>query len=614
VASTNLDGIGSDRHAAPGLDFGLNRAGRRAEARRLRKTGATLAAIPAALGTTALLLGATALPAGAATLTVTSLDDGDSDGTCDTDCTLRDALDDAVDGDLIVFQTGLTGDYDITSTLVIDDAVTIQGPGAGVVAIDGAGSFRIFELTADGTDTITISGLTLKNGNTADKGGAIYNDNDGVLTVDSVVFTDNTAFGGGAIYADQTSLTVVNSTFTGNTTGGGPGGAIYINPTGPVTISGSTFTNNFADAGGGAIAQWYGDGTLTVTDSTFTGNTTGGGDGGAIYVYESGDVTITGSTFTDNTAADDGGAIQVHDIGAFTITGSTFSGNTSVDGGGVIYASSIDAFTITGSTFTDNTSEGKGGAIDAYDIGAFTITGSTIADNTAASSGGGISVGSEGSSDLIIRNSTISGNTAGTSGGGIYFRSSQYQANGLVIENSTISGNTAGEAGGGIYMSALNDLEITMSTITNNTALRGAGIYMRPETVITGGPRASDAPVQTVIGSIISGNTTTDVEGTATVGVQSSIVGTTGTGITVTDNGGNVTGAPLLGPLQDNGGPTLTHALLVGSPAIDAGPDPVPTFPGSTDDQRGTGFVRTVNGRADIGAYEVQPAIPTFTG
>src|SRR5438874_10331155 len=70
---------------------------------------------------------------------------------------------------------------------------------------------------------------------------------------------------------------------------------------------------------------------------------------------------------------------------------------------------------------------------------------------------------------------------------------------------------------------------------------------------------------------------------------------------------------PLLGPLQDNGGPTLTHALLPGSPAINAG-DPNFTPP-PLYDQRGPGFDRIVSGRIDKGSFEVQgpSATPTVT-
>ncbi len=93
----------------------------------------------------------------------------------------------------------------------------------------------------------------------------------------------------------------------------------------------------------------------------------------------------------------------------------------------------------------------------------------------------------------------------------------------------------------------------------------------------------------------------------------------------MTDTGGTIMGQdPTLGPLQNNGGPTETMALLPGSPAIDAGPNPVPSFPTNEFDQRGDGFTRVVNGTVDIGAFEVQPPptpapeavviAPKFTG
>jgi hypothetical protein len=78
---------------------------------------------------------------------------------------------------------------------------------------------------------------------------------------------------------------------------------------------------------------------------------------------------------------------------------------------------------------------------------------------------------------------------------------------------------------------------------------------------------------------------------------------------------------PMLGALADNGGPTKTMALLDGSPAIDAGPNPVATFIGNDSDQRGLPWVRIYGGSADIGAFEVQPnpfdpapVVPAFTG
>src|SRR5207244_12433121 len=83
----------------------------------------------------------------------------------------------------------------------------------------------------------------------------------------------------------------------------------------------------------------------------------------------------------------------------------------------------------------------------------------------------------------------------------------------------------------------------------------------------------------------------------------------------LTAPGDQINTDPMLGPLQDNGGPTFTHALLSGSPAIDSGDpsfDPYAFNPPLLYDQRGDGFARVVNDRIDIGAFEVQPA-PTAT-
>jgi hypothetical protein len=100
-----------------------------------------------------------------------------------------------------------------------------------------------------------------------------------------------------------------------------------------------------------------------------------------------------------------------------------------------------------------------------------------------------------------------------------------------------------------------------------------------------------------------------------------SIIGEVDPAVTVAAGVGNKVGVadPMLGPLADNGGPTMTHALLAGSPAIDAGPNPVPTFVGNEFDQRGVGFARIAFGVADAGAFELQaptdePIVPSFTG
>ena len=119
-----------------------------------------------------------------------------------------------------------------------------------------------------------------------------------------------------------------------------------------------------------------------------------------------------------------------------------------------------------------------------------------------------------------------------------------------------------------------------------------------------------------LVGTIVSGNGTGDIEtqATATVNSTNSLWGTKSAGITITDLGGTINStAALLGALASNGGPTQTMALLTGSPAIDTGPTTVPTFTGNQFDQRGAGHPRVVNGRVDIGAYE-KPLVVRFTG
>ena len=164
------------------------------------------------------------------------------------------------------------------------------------------------------------------------------------------------------------------------------------------------------------------------------------------------------------------------------------------------------------------------------------------------------------------------------------------------LTSSTVSGNsTAGDAAGGGGVYARGDVTLSQSTVTNNRATFAAS---------TGGGIWSNIMIL-IDSSIVAGNTAgggmNDIRpGSGTFTVNSSLLGTgvtpgAGTGNLFEDN-------PLLGPLANNGGATETHALLSGSPAIDRG-SPAVMAP---SDQRGEPFLRLVNGRADIGAYERQ--------
>jgi hypothetical protein len=340
------------------------------------------------------------------------------------------------------------------------------------------------------------------------------------------------------------------------------------------------------------ITNGAGEFAVNLSGLTLTGGRTTGSDpGGAIDIQvRDGNVAISDCVIDGNTAAGSvGGAIAINaDNGSLSMLRSTISNNSASGAGGAIAAEGLDwagdlALLIRDSTLSGNTSGQGGGAIDFYTY-AF-------------------------SSSVAIQNSTFSGNTAATAGGAINFYAGLCGS--LSVQNSTISGNRAGASGGGMMVSTyiVGPVFVQNSTVTGNTATSGSGggIAAAPYTT----------PAITVLSSIVSGNVNAHAPdifgfGTFPVDVNFSAIGSAAGFALSARSGNNLPyGANLnLGPLADNGGPTMTHALLPGSPAIDAGP---PSAAGDCD-QRGPGFARVVCGRIDIGAYEAPAGGPyTFT-
>jgi hypothetical protein len=279
---------------------------------------------------------------------------------------LRAEIAAARSGDTVVFASSLGGQtINLTSgELVINKSLTVQGLGAGQLAISGGGLSRMLEVDYAKKENVTVSGLTLENGNSA--GGAIYNLgtltlsgcaltgntagqqqsggailNSGTLTVSGCTITGNTAIYGGAINNSGT-LTISNSTLSGNTAvTGGNGGAIA--NVGSTTISNSTLSGNAAEPSvdpgmGGAIYDRVGS--LSLSNSTLSDNTASPGYGPAIYMTNPiSTVTVTGCTLTDNNLSDFD--LIVVDGGTLTVTNSYFhSANHTyiygpyIDGGG----------------------------------------------------------------------------------------------------------------------------------------------------------------------------------------------------------------------------------------------------------------------------------------
>jgi hypothetical protein len=236
------------------------------------------------------------------------------------------------------------------------------------------------------------------------------------------------------------------------------------------------------------------------------------------------------------------------------------------------------------------------------DHGTLTLKACTVSDSSTGVSGGGIyNNAGAGEAVLEVTDSTISGNSSKITGGGISSEGTNGNAH-LEIVNSTLDGNSA-DNGGGIFnttgLIGNATLQINNTTLSENSGMSlGGGI----SNVRGFGGGASVDLVGVIFKRGASGENIVNTSGTVT-SLGYNLSDDDGSGY-LTAPGDQINTDPMLGPLQDNGGPTFTHALLPGSPAIDTGDPnftPPPLF-----DQRGLGFDRVVNGRIDIGSFEVQ--------
>ena len=335
------------------------------------------------------------------------------------------------------------------------------------------------------------------------------------------------------------------------------------------------------------------------------GNVTG--DGGGISLESSG-LVLSHCIVQNNNSSNGsfgGGGIFANDS-ELSILNCIIGQNTSTNSlrGGGLFANAT-TLGISNSRIRTN-SAGNGGGLDLSG-GQSTISYSSISNNNAtANEGGGINANS---GILEIVHSTISGNTAFLNGGGIYNVAS------LTIQNSTIANNqvTPGgglNGGGGIHFASPSSSSVINSTISGNNSNNslGGGILVFP-------PSFSPS----IGNTIIAQNTGIfpDVAGTVmSLGFNLVGNGFGSVGFTMNDQvGGPPDGPidPLLGPLEDNGGPTFTMALLPGSPAIDAGDDSLVPM-GDIFDQRGPGFLRIINDQVDVGAFEFNPNVICYGG
>jgi len=332
-----------------------------------------------------------------------------------------------------------------------------------------------------------------------------------------------------------------------------------------VVITDVTVRNGFAppfvDLGGGIFngGPFVSGGTLTLDRVIVTMNTSTSVGGG--IANNGGTLNLNSSAVIGNTGGRSGGGIWTN--GTVTLNHSTVSGNTAggFAGGGI---ANFGMLTLNRSTVSGN-SAGEGGGID-NNRGTVSVAHSTISTNSAVFRGGGINNFAPSDAPNVAT---------------------------VTLTNSTVSGNSVEGSGGGIF-SNLGIVTINSSTVSGNSAFLSGGIN-------------NQFGSTNLKNTIVANNSGGDCSVTSITSAGHNLIEDTSGGCAISgDLIGNIIGSdPLLGPLTDNGGPTQTHALLPGSPAIDAGSTDCP--PPATDQR---GFARPVDGdgdstaTCDIGAYE----------
>jgi Chlamydia polymorphic membrane protein (Chlamydia_PMP) repeat len=554
------------------------------------------------------------------------------DGICETAtgngmCTLRAAIMEAnshIGADTIFLPAstylltipGAGEEQCATGDLNITESLTIIGDPNGTPVIDANGlGDRVLQILPAG-GPVSISNVYIKNGSTTQHGGGIWSSS--TLELHNVYVIGNHANGYGGGIDASAPLTMTDGAIEQNS--GDTGGGIFIYADlsmDNILISGNTanrygaglyfsvaeaqldnilFYQNAATDNGGGIYNDRGD--MTIIDSNLQQNSSDT-SGGGIFNSE-GSISLTKVQFVNNDAYNFGGGI---DNVNGTIDGQDllFDQNTTVaDGGGGGAITNLTGSVYLNQSVLSNNTGFVGGAINNLSSGFFTLEDSTVISNTASSVGGGF----YNAATMSLKGVTVSNNEASDSGGIFNFNS-------LSVTNSTISGNRATRNGGGIYNQGT--AFINSSTIARNLAAStgitgdGGGLYAGPvstsvfrNTILYGNHHRSDIFL-------------IDDECYGTLSTQRyNLIGTL-TGCTLDPNQDyDIVGEdPLLGVLADNGGPTLTIALLDGSPAIDAAnPNGCYDHFGTTltIDQRG--FPRNWDGngggeaRCDIGSYE----------
>ena len=495
----------------------------------------------------------------------------------------------------------------LSNTVVIGKNTRLDASGRQVT-ISGRNAVRVFYVNTN--VTLTLINLTIANGlNTNGFGGGIYNE--GTLNATNCHFVTNTVQGapdvhegppvqdgcGGAVYTSGAlnlfACTFVSNSacggyggYEGNVNGGGDGGGGAVYNTGALNAIDCSFASNCACGG---------QGTFAYTGTSWSGGPGGVGRGGA--VYNSGALNITDCSFAWNSAC--GGTGVINGGSSPGIAGGA------AEGGGIC---NLGVMAIKRSLFASNTCVGGAGGngIDGGFVNeGFPIGGGIGAAGGDARGGAFFVVGASSLINCTLTDNQATGGSGGTGGkGGYWFN----LGTGQLFGGPGGAGGAGGAARGALY-DAAGALRLTNCTIAFNTSVGGPGGLGGSGSPAgsTGGSGASAGALQTTNGitvnCLLDSNSPTNgtggiVDAGHNLSSDASCTFTNVGSLNNTDAG--------LGLLADNGGPTLTLALLPGSPAIDAGD----TALAPATDQRG--FPRPAGLASDIGAFEYGSVMPAI--
>ena len=502
-------------------------------------------------------------------------------------CTLRAALEVAAasPSGSTVSITVPAGTYDLTLGSLrlgsggVPVKVTVDGAGAASTVVAATGRFRVMAVTARAIGLLENLEITGGRAGPNSYGGGIFSK--GVLTLSHDSLIGNTAGAGGGVDNAGGTLTVTGATIKNNDGGQFGGGGIQNggpkNVPGMVVVRSSTITGNVTrNEGGGIFSGQNGHPAAAGQAAAAPRGICAPARCAAPRLAAAAGLVlhVSNSTVSGNRGSNGGGGIAAE--GTATLTGSQVNNNSAgaAIGGGV-----FNVGTVTDSTISDNTAS-SGGGVEDYPGLFMTITSSTLDGNHGTADGGALDINQQ----ITVRGSTLAGNKAG---GNVFMgMGAAAEIDGgatLIVSDSTIAGSTTRPPGRGSIDNFGGRLTLSFATLSGSQGL------------LTGGGFNS------ATGTILADTGTTPncaVSLSETAGYNLSTDSSCGLSKKTDLTGVN----PMLKPLANNGGPTMTQGLPRSSPAVNAGGLPANSSCPAAD-QRGES--RPWGPACDIGAYEL---------